>query len=215
MSQILLDSKYGDLIGNRRCERISLYGETADDNELFMDNIELVVVGKGLSNIQRKLSVGGYAPFLFIGDFLWLGKNQILVIAQSGGSEDYAVLGLYELKDGMLLLRCCDEEIKRLLTFTTKLVNDEQAYVVCDKTQMLFLVETDEEEIKPEVLAPHVIYPIKQPYHDGYSLLVQQRVMGSTNSDIIGIIQSVLVFNNQGELVVQNQYLLENGYEQK
>lgn len=213
MSQVLLDLKYGDLIGNTRCEKVALYGETHED-ELFMDNLELVIVGKDLPKIKRQLSIGGYAASLFLGDFLSLGKDQILVTAQSGGSDDYAILGLYEIKDEAFILRGCDKDITRLLTFSTQLVNDEQAYVLCEKTQMLFLIETDEEGAKPEVLAPTIIYPIKQPYQDSFSFLAQQRIIGSSNSDILGVIQSVLVFTNQGELVVQNQYLLQGGYEQ-
>ena len=58
-----------------------------------------------------------------------------------------------------------------------------------------------------------MIYPIKQPYQDAFSLLVQQRIIGQTNSQTLGMIQSILVFNDQGKLVIQNQYLLEPGYE--
>lgn len=212
MPQLLLDFKYGDLLGNVRCEKVSLYGNSQDDG-LFMDALTLVVVGKDFPKVSCELSFGAYAPSLFLGDFLSLGNDQILVVGQSGGSGDYTVLGLYELKEGKLNLRCCERDISDLLLFNTQLVNDEQAYVLSQQTQMVFLVEVDEEGAKPDVSAPNAIYPIKQPYQEQVSFLVQQRIIGSTNSQTLGLIQSVLRFMDEGNLVIQNQYLLEAGYE--
>lgn len=212
MAQTLLDIKYGDLFGNVKCEKVLLYGDS-EDNGLFMDHLKLVVLGKGISQLSCELPFGGYGMHLCLGDFLSLGKDQILVVGQSGGSGDYAVLGLVEVEETGLKLVCRDEEISKQLSFSTQLVNDEQAFVLCDQTQMIFLVEIDDENALPSVSAPNVIYPIKQPYQDQLSLLVQQRVIGSVNSQTLGIIQSVLFFNDQGKLVIQNQYLLEPGYE--
>ena len=212
MAQTLLDIQYEDVFGNVKCEKVVLYGDSEDDG-LFMNQLKLVVAGKEIAPLSCELPFGGYAMHLYLGDFLSLGKDQILVVGQSGGSGDYTVLGLVEVEKNQLKLVCRDDEISKQLVFSTQLVNDEQAFVLCDQTQMIFLVEIDDENSLPQVLAPNVIYPIKQPYQDAFSLLVQQRIIGQTNSQTLGMIQSILVFNDQGKLVIQNQYLLEPGYE--
>ena len=54
---------------------------------------------------------------------------------------------------------------------------------------------------QPTVTAINTIYPIMQPYDNFYSLQTQQRIIGANNSDVLGLIQSVIQVTEEAPLI--------------
>ena len=62
--------------------------------------------------------------------------------------------------------------------------------------------------VSPSISNVNTVYPILQPYNNYYTLQVQQRIVGVSNSDTLGFIQSIVNVNENDKIDIIRQDIL-------
>lgn len=218
---VIISIQYGDVDGDYKCERIVLQGVPHGEGSSFIQQLELIIHYMDDTQLRFKLDFSGYAINLFLGDFLKVGYDQILITGQSGGSGNYTLARLYQLEQNRLKLIVDDEDLSNILQFQVTYQNNGQLGIMSLATGTIFTLNLKGRMIvnpgynpmpqrmpQPTVSAINTLYPIKQPYSNYYSLQTQQRIIGDVNADMLGMMQSVIELT-QVAPAIQSQAIVQ------
>lgn len=207
--------KQGDVTGDGILDYVYLYGNKRDETEIFADHITLVIQD-GRSNQISTINLqknAGYNAKLFLGDFSKDNIFDILISIESGGSGGYGIFYIYSFRNNIPRLLFDFEKYNKSHTFQ---VNYEDFYKVgvgSPSQDLLFTLDIsykgydylsnlyDENDklkqpIKGEVLAASALNPIVTNQKSmSYDLLVFRRIIGISNSDTLGYIENLLIWN--------------------
>lgn len=212
-----LDFKLGDVTGDGYVDRVYLIGEKTSKQDLFSDNIS-IVIHDGRTNqlirIQMKYAAG-YNAKLFLGNFTSKKKLDILVKIDTGGSGGYILSYLYSLNNGTINLLLDSESFERISLYDVNFLNHFNVEIISKTGDVSFIVSIlnqkdtyiksglyteDGKLTKPTqgaVLALGAAYPIIDDYPGLFKLLTYQRIIGIDNADNIGAIESYLTWNGE------------------
>ncbi|MGL4336845.1 MAG: hypothetical protein ACRCST_08110 [Turicibacter sp.] len=229
---IIISTAFGDVDHDLFCEKVTLSGELEENDSQYMNKIQLTILKHDNKKNVFDLDIEGYQFHLFLGNFSDDKKNQILITGESGGSGGYAIARLYQVEGNQLKVLLDEESIAKQLTYQATYLKGGGARVICEETKKKYIIDIRKNfsnylalvydkqgnilpEITPDVSFPNTIYPILLPYKDYYSLQVQQRIIGVSNADTLGAIQTVIEVAKNHEINLEYQYLLEFGQEVK
>lgn len=227
-NKLVLSVKYGDIDGDSTPEKVTLLGIPFDENSIYIDTLELVIEKDNVSKQVFKIPGGGYIINLFLGNILSTKEDQIVISGQYGGTGSFALFRLYQYKNNKLKLILDDESLSAQINCYATYEKNNIALVTCRETNKRYTIDISKNyegyldliydqngNIKPYtepiVSDVNTVYPILTPYNDFYSIQTQQRIVGVSNSDTLGAIQSVLEVNEQGVIDIKEQYLLQFG----
>lgn len=210
----IIDVKNGDVTGDNIQEIVMLKGEKFDDESTLYKSLELTVQD-GSTNKQYILNLDeeGYNLSLYLGDFNGDSKDEIFIYGEKGGTGGYAIGKIYEVIDGNFRVIFNCENFSEEYKYITEYLDNYFVKIYCDKNKKEYkfyigdnyqgyleaiydkngkVKSTD----KPIVSYVNGIYPIENMVEDNLDLLLQQRIVGVANSDIIGAIETIINLKN-------------------
>ncbi|WP_152667775.1 VCBS repeat-containing protein [Aneurinibacillus tyrosinisolvens] len=214
----LLDMKRGDVNGDGIIDNVYLYGNKPEGTGIFADNITLVIQD-GHSNQSTTVNLqnnAGYNARLFLGDFSKDNVQDILVSIDSGGSGGYGIFYIYSFKNNILRQMFDVERYNKEYKFIVNYQDFYKVSVANAPLDVLFTIDISykgydyvsqyysengklKQPIKGEVLALSALFPIvTNEKRMSYDLLALQRIIGTSNSDTLGYVENLLIWDGTG-----------------
>ena len=233
--QSILDEQVGNVTSPNANDKIVLLGAPPNDTSPYHDDLVLIVYpGDGSPEMRLSIPDGGYYMQLFIGDFTGNGLSNIMIRGDFGGTGNYVIARIYTYEDGALkeIFNQADWGAENQCTATY--LDNYKVKIECPNTpgsftfdisyrpqDFLDTIYTSDKKVKPyssaSVSYPLSALPIKPLYQPNYDLMVQQRIVGSSNADTLGYIQTDLTYKDgmfiplqKGLLLVTDTYNPEN-----
>ena len=116
LDQAVLSIQFGDIDGDYNCEKVVLFGTPYSPNQPYIQQVELLIHYMDDRKLKFQLDLIGYDLQLFLGDFLKMNQNQILITGRTGGENDAVIVRLYTLEDNRLKLLLDEEDLAKKLT---------------------------------------------------------------------------------------------------
>lgn len=226
-SQAIIDVKVGNIIGQYTHDKVILVGHYLSKDSSYVENVEIVInTEESNTPIITKIPYTGYNLELFLGDFNGDERDEIMVRGEYGGSGGYAIAAIYEYKDEKLIETFNPDMFSEKYKFMATYLNQDKALVQSitlkknyifdiSKTPEIYLDMIYDENGKirgiyePTISAINGAYPIKNVFEKNYYLFIRQKVIGVSNADKIGYIESfVNLFNNDIKVVDMGSYHL-------
>lgn len=222
---VIISTQYGDIDGDSKLEKVTLVGISYEENEPYMEELQLIIEKEDKSKEIFNIKAGGYSFNLFLGNIIQGKSDQILITGQSGGSGMYAVTRLYKYKIKKLKLIFDDELLSSKLSCSAKYLEEYKVEVICSEVNNKHIIDIKDNypenldpiydnqgnlisDIEPSVSGVNTLYPIIIPYNDYYSLQIQQRIIGVSNSDSLGVIQTIINIDDNDKINILVQSLL-------
>lgn len=207
----LLFSQSAPIITPQSSEQVMLFGIQLDPHSPYFDELELKILTSDEHSYTFPLSYGGYNPQLFLGDFTGKGISQLLITSSSGGSGDYADIHLYGFENDGLEELFSSAQFNNRFSYNTYYLPYYEAQITSYAADLVFnlkltqlspdhlsLIYNNAGQVttknEPLVSAINAAFPIKLPQNTYYDLLLWQRIIGPTNADTLGTIQTLITF---------------------
>lgn len=214
--QTILDVVTGDVIKKSSHDKIILVGSYFDKDSPYVENVEIVInPGEGGPAITTKIPYSGYNLELFTGDFNGDEKDEIMLRGDYGGSGGYTIASIYDFRDGKLVEIFNPDIFYEKYKITAKYLdgykvlinsetlNEHYTYDISKKPKIYLDMIYDKngkvrESQIPSISAINSAFPIKFPSTKNYYLFIRQRIVGVSNADTIGYVESFvnLIDNN-------------------
>lgn len=209
-NKTILDVKVGNIIKKYSTDKVILLGEYYQKGSEYIENIEVVInPGEGGAEIKSEIPYRGYNLELFLGDFNGDEIDEIMVRGAYGGTGGFAIASIYNYKDGKLnevfnpnmFFDKYDFKARYLentmVEVYSESINEKFNFYIGNKPKVYLDIIYDEngrvkENNLPTVSAINNAFPIKTVYNKFYYLLIRQRVVGVSNADTIGFIESLI-----------------------
>lgn len=216
--KVLIDSSYGNISKINSKDEVILVGVHPFEGISYVDNIELILKPENSDPITVNIKYSGYNMQLFLGDFTGDNKSEIMVRGGFGGSGGFEIGVIYKYEDGKLIEIFNQDIFYKNNNCSATFKDDYKVSVNCGKKKYTIDISSKEKEymeylylpngklknaVDAYVDAPNGIFPIKQIYNNYYELLIQQRVVGISNADTLGIIQT---YSNLIDSNIKNIY---------
>ncbi|MGL4736585.1 MAG: hypothetical protein ACRCW2_03930 [Cellulosilyticaceae bacterium] len=223
----LLTSQTAPIISPQSTDQALLFGSQVTANSPYYDALELQIITADERSYTFPLDYGGYNASLFLADFTGQGTSDLLITSYSGGSGSYAHVSLYHFNNGGLDELFSSEGFDALFSYTAHYLPYYQAQITSHGADMRFnltLTHLSSEALsliyspsgqvitneEPMISALNAAFPIKLPDKISYDLLIWQRIIGPTNADTLGMIQTLMHFPQSSPQLV-NQTLVTQG----
>lgn len=226
-NQSIIDVEVGNILGQYTRDKVILVGHYLYKDSSYVENVDIVINPEESGTpIVTKIPYTGYNLELFIGDFNGDERDEIMVRGAYGGSGGYAIAAIYEYKDEHLVEIFNPDMFSEKYKFTAKYLDGYKALVQSvtlkekyifdiSKTPEIYLNMIYDENGKvtgveePVISAINGAYPIKIVFKKNYFLFIRQKVVGVSNADRIGYIESfVNLLNNHIKVVEMGAYQL-------
>lgn len=210
--QAIIDVAPGNITQEYSDDGAILIGEFPVKGSSYFDKLELVLNKENSNEITTPIEYTGYNLNLFTGDFTGNKRSEILIRGDYGGSGRHVIGSIYSYDDDKL------KEIYNLDQFsndnicTGKYEDNYKITIKCGKKKYKMDISKKTKEyldkiynsqgkvkIDPTISIdyPISIYPIKQNDKKTYELIIQQRVLGLNNQDLLGVIQTQVNLENK------------------
>ena len=224
---IVLSTKYGDVNGDSKLEKVTLIGYPLDEGGEFISKLDLVIEGENLKE-RFRIDEEGYGFKLSLMNTTNNNIDKILITGNYGGSGGYIIANLYKYKDNKIKLIFSNKTFGEKYTYEASFLPDYKAVVISNETKKKYTIDIkdkDKEYLdliydkdgnilpyeKPEVSSMNAIYPIQLSFNDYYSFLVYQRIIGVVNADTLGWIQTTIDIDDDGNIKTIYQYIMLYG----
>lgn len=210
----IIDVAEGNVTKEFSSDKVILKGKYPSKDSEYVGDLVLEIHPKNSSNIiKEKIPYSGYDLKLFVGDFSGDGRDDVLVRGAFGGSGGFEIVTIYSYIDGKLKNIFNQDMFSDKYKFMAKYLDGYKVYVKSFATgdefiidislrpkQYLDIIYDKNGKTKPyndiNVDAISGAYPINYLYRDTYNLLLNQRIVGISNADTIGLIQSYIDLSN-------------------
>ncbi|TDT61315.1 VCBS repeat-containing protein [Fonticella tunisiensis] len=222
----ILDFKQGDINGDGIIEDVYIVGDKPYGEEsAFSNNIAIALYDtKTNAYIKIPLNINaGYRPTLFLGDFTGDKVDDILISIDSGGSGgftfNYVFSFLNNRWEKLFDFEKFNEEYKYNVIYrdyykvdiVSKNLNKKYTIdISCHERKNLAESYNENGRLKAPfvgwVLSIGGLYPIDIQRDEVYELIAVQRVIGRSNADTLGFVETYLRWN-KGEFAPFNQFV--------
>lgn len=166
-----------------------------------------------IKSLVTKVNYTGYNLELFLGDFNKDGLDEIMLRGAYGGSGGYEIASVYKYKNGSLEEIFSPEIFENKYTFKAQYLPGNLVEVVLPQLEEKFIFNMNNKpktyldmiyeengEVRngaiPVVSSINEAFPIKTVYSQEIYLFIRQRVVGVSNADTIGYIESFISLEN-------------------
>ncbi|WP_386063107.1 VCBS repeat-containing protein [Thalassobacillus hwangdonensis] len=213
--QYILDGKHGDVDGGGVKDAVYLTG-TMEEGSAFAEDISLVVEfseSGNRSDVSLPVDVG-YNASLFLGDFNKDGTLDIKVNTETGGSGGYQNTYIYTIKDEVPQLIFSSDDYNDQINYRAKYLDQFKLRVSDLQTDRDFILDLfhkrpeymemdiyDEEGNLLQSKEAYVsyidrgVFPVLRGPEAVYDLLISRRIVGLTNADTLGYVNTLLTWN--------------------
>lgn len=214
--KIILDVKVGNVLKKYSTDKVILLGECYQKGSGYFENVEIIInPGEGGGEIVSDIPYSGYNLELFLGDFNGDGIDEIMIRGAYKGIGGFAINAIYSYKDKKLneifnpdiFYKKYDFKAKYLenamVQVYSESLNKKFTFYIGNKPKVYLDIIYDENGKVKEYESPSVSvinnsFPVKTVYNKFYYLLIRQRIIGVSNADTIGFIESfVSLLNNE------------------
>ena len=208
--KIILDSKLGNVISKDGRDKVILLGSYYQSGSNFVENIEIVINSENdKKSIVTKVNYTGYNLELFLGDFEKDGLDEIMLRGAYGGSGGYEIASVYKYKNGSIEEIFSPEIFENKYTFKAKYLPRNLVEVISPQLEEKFIFHMNNKpktyldmiyeengevrkSVTPVISSINEAFPIKTVYSKENYLFIRQRVVGVSNADTIGYIESFI-----------------------
>ncbi|MEG1254981.1 hypothetical protein [Clostridium sp.] len=204
----VIDSKVGNVIDKMSLGKVTLHGEYISSDSGYADNLEISIISEqDGKEIIFPVYYSGYSLKLFLGDFNGDGKSEIMLRGSFGGSGGFEIASIYEYKDGKVEEIFSPDMFSEKYKFEAKYLNNYKVRVDAVTLNKKWIIDISS---KPKIYLNFIYddkgnvidegmssvspinsaYPINDVYQDYYNLFVRQRIIGISNADTIGVVES-------------------------
>ncbi len=231
---IMIDTKFGDVTGDGIYDRISLIGNyLSDDKSSVIENFK-ILISDGKTDLIYEISIPyiiGYQPTLFLYSFRNKEVSDIVVSIDSGGSGGFGYYYIFGY-DGIRFNKLFDSStFNNLFKYQVKYLNDYQVEIINDTLKMKYILDISSRDteylnqiynenttlknpVSGYVSNLNRLFPIDINNDSIFELLTFQRVTGLYNADLIGYLQTVLLWQeNHFDIFCKEQFLSQLGYD--
>lgn len=211
LSQTLLSSQTAPITSTQSLDRVLLFGNQTLADSPYYDTLELQIITSDERSYTFPLDQDGYNPSLFIADFTDEATSQLLITSSSGGSGNYTHVILYRFENGGLEELFSSARFDATFSYSSYYLPYYKAQVSSYGANRLFnlnLSQLSPDQLSliynssgqvitqddPFVSTINAAFPIKLPGQTYYNLLLWQRIIGPSNADTLGIIQTLVTF---------------------
>ena len=213
--KIILDSKLGNIISKDGRDKVILLGSYYQSGSNFVENIEIVINSENdKKSIVTKVNYTGYNLELFLGDFDKDGLDEIMLRGAYGGSGGYEIASVYKYKNGSLEEIFSPEIFENKYTFKAKYLPRNLVEVISPQLEEKFIFHMNNKPktyldmiyeengevrkgVTPVISSINEAFPIKTVYSKENYLFIRQRVVGISNADTIGYIESFISLEDE------------------
>lgn len=222
--KIVLDTKRGNITSKTRTDIVTLYGIKQNSDSDFVEQVEFELYTSYGNIIKQQIPDSGYNLQLFIGDFTGDGLEDIMVRGEFGGSGGYAIARIYMYTEGKLIEIFYQDMINEIASCKATYLIDNKIKIDCNESVTSYIgdfyennhyyhdmIYTREGSIKPDqsptISELNAAFPIQPTDQSFYDLLLMQRVVGVSNSDNLGVIQTwISLYDGKMEVRTQGFY---------
>ncbi|MDU7885601.1 MAG: hypothetical protein E7J47_04345 [Clostridium perfringens] len=208
--KIILDSNLGNVISKDGRDKVILLGSYYQSGSNFVENIEIVINSENdKKSIVTKVNYTGYNLELFLGDFDKDGLDEIMLRGAYGGSGGYEIASVYKYKNGSLEETFSPEIFGNKYPFKAKYLPRNLVEVISPQLEEKFIFHMNNKPktyldmiyeengevrkgVTPVISSINEAFPIKTVYSKENYLFIRQRVVGVSNADTIGYIESFI-----------------------
>ncbi|MCI2778924.1 hypothetical protein ACQR22_02550 [Clostridium perfringens] len=208
--KMILDSKLGNVISKDGRDKVILLGSYYQSGSNFVENIEIVINSENdKKSIVTKVNYTAYNLELFLGDFDKDGLDEIMLRGAYGGSGGYEIASVYKYKNGSLEEIFSPEIFENKYTFKAKYLPRNLVEVISPQLEEKFIFHMNNKPktyldmiyeengevrkgVTPVISSINEAFPIKTVYSKENYLFIRQRVVGVSNADTIGYIESFI-----------------------
>ncbi|AGK99132.1 hypothetical protein [Clostridium pasteurianum] len=212
----LLDVKLGDVNGDGKIDKVSLYGNKPDGAAgIFADNITVVIQYGDPNQIKTIIPKfnSGYNARLFLGDFTKDRIKDIKVSIDSGGSGGYGFYYIYSFKNNILKEIFDFNKYNETYKFQVNYRDLYKVDISSINLNKLFVLDISykgseylsnyydkngrlKKPIQGEALDLGVLTPVvNNEKLIVYDIIGFQRIIGTFNADTLGYIENLLTWN--------------------
>ncbi len=218
--KIILDSKLGNVISKNSRDKVILIGYYYQSGSNFGENIEIVINSDNdKKSLVTKVNYTGYNLELFLGDFNKDGLDEIMLRGAYGGSGGYEIASVYKYKNGQLEEIFSPEIFENKYSFKAKYLPGNLVEVILPQLEEKFIFYMNNKpktyldmiykengcvmnDVIPVILSINEVFPIKTVYSQENYLFIRQKVIGVSNSDTIGYIESFVSLDNDNVMIL-------------
>lgn len=218
--KIILDSKLGNVISKDGRDKVILLGSYYQSGSNFVENIEIVINSdNGKKSLVTKVNYTGYNLELFLGDFNKDGLDEIMLRGAYGGSGGYEIASVYKYKNGALEEIFSSEIFENKYTFKAQYLPGNLVEVILPQLEEKFIFHMNNKPktyldmiyeengevrkgVMPVVSSINEAFPIKTVYSQENYLFIRQRVVGVSNADTIGYIESFISLEDDNITII-------------
>lgn len=225
--EVVLSTEYGDVNGDLKLEKVTLIGYSLEENGTFISKLDLIIEGEGIKD-RFRIDEEGYGFKLFLINTNNDKIDKILITGDYGGSGGFAIADLYKYKDNKIKLIFNNKIFNQKYKYEAIFLKNYKVEVKSTETDKKYIIDISDKDkeylsliydkdgnilpyANPEVSYMNAIYPIQLSFNDYYSFLVYQRIIGVTNADTLGWIQTTIDISDEGNIKTIYQYLLLYG----
>ncbi|MGL5379256.1 hypothetical protein [Clostridium sp.] len=213
----VVDEKYGDVSKDGEIDKVYLLSRKSGGfNSIFEEDIKIVIDDRktGKETIIPLENVNGYNFNIFLGEFTNEHTQDILIRGLKLGEQrcSYAYIYTYENEkynevfntDTFYKEYTCEVKYKNnyIVEVTCKITNSTYVIDISHNPKMYLDLVYDENgnvkgNPKAEVTYPKAIYPVNDGEEEINKLMIIQRIIGQTNSDTLGFIETELMWDGE------------------
>ena len=224
--KVVLFTRYGDIDGDLKPEKVTLVGVPIDENSIYMNNLQIVIEKEHVLKQTYSIPGSGCNFNLFLGNILKGTKYQIVITGKYFDPGEFGIIKVYKYKDGKLELILDDESLSIQINCYATYEKDCKTLVTCienNKCYTLDISKTSKDYLNliydengnvyntmiPIVSDVHSVYPVLNQSKNFFNLYTKQRIIGLYDSHTLGFIQSVIEVYENGRINIKDQYLIE------
>lgn len=209
----IIDVKEGNILDEFSTDKVILRGTYPYENSAFAENLEIQIIPEKGDVITKKIPYSGYFLKLFLEDFTLNGRDEIMVRGSFGGSGNFAIATIYEYIDNMLKEIFSQDMFDKKYKFKARYLDDYKVEITSDQLKRKYIIDISSKDksvldiiynsdgtvkkgVVPYVSSINEAFPVNYVYRDNYNLLTQQRIIGVSNADTIGVMESFIDFKD-------------------
>lgn len=223
-NKIFIDSKYANLDYSSNPYKVTVMGSPYDEDNQYIETIQLLIESTSSKNTFNLIGRGRKFN-LYLIDLLNKGYDQILITGQYRFNKTFAITRLYEFNNGRLKMILDEKIISSQINLYSRYLENQTVEIICKNINKKYSIDLNNtyksylhliydeynnvlDNVYPSISPINTAYPIIPNNSHSYNLQVQQRIIGVSNSDTLGYIQSLVEIDTNRKLNVKQQSLL-------
>jgi hypothetical protein len=223
--KVVLFTRYGDIDGDLKHEKVTLVGIPIAENSVCMKNLQIIIEKEHMPKQTFSIPGSGCNFNLFLGNILKGAIYQIVITGKYCDPGEFGIIQVYKYKDGKLELILDDESLSIQINCYASYEKNYKVLVSCIETNECYTMDISKifkdylnliydengnvyHNITPIVSDVNSVYPVLDQSGNFFNLYTKQHIIGVYDSHTLGFIQSVIEVYENGKIIIKTQNLI-------